>query len=131
MKLLYVLCFSERTQKRMMMDENIKLICRVLEKSVEKRWVNMVSLSLRLISFFSKHPVFQVHLVTMANLRTILGALKGASALDRKFILSILLDIVPNVQTHHIVRNLSWSQGIEALLNSSFAAEPMAVSKIF
>ena len=58
MKLLYVLCFSERTQKRMMMDENIKLICRVLEKSVEKRWVNMVGLSLRLISFFSKHPVF-------------------------------------------------------------------------
>jgi len=67
----------------------------------------------------------------MLNIKTLFNALKGASNIDRKFILSILLDVISNAQMYQIVKSLSWTQGLETLLNSSFAAEPIAVSLIF
>ena len=67
----------------------------------------------------------------MPIVRTLFSSLQTGSSNDKKFVLAILLDFVQNIQSHEIIRNLAWTQGVEVLLNSSFATETMTVSKIF
>ena len=131
LKLIFVLDFSERTQKRIMVDENLRLISRVMEKSIDAKRLDIQYLSFRVISFFSRYPAFQNYIVTLPVVKTMFASLKEANGLDKKFILSILLDIMSNLSSHKIIKSLSWSQGMELLINTCFNAEPMAVGKIF
>ena len=84
-----------------------------------------------MLSFFSPLEVIKLEIVNMLLVKTLFGALGSGSDLDRKFILSILVDIITNAQMHQIIKSLSWTQGLEKLLNTSFASEPIAVSLIF
>ena len=125
------MCFNETTQKRLMVDENMQLINQVLETAIEQKKRDLILLSFRLLTFFSKYASVQAYIVTLNTVKTLFNSMKDASGLDRKFLLSILLDIVQNVRTHQIIKSLSWSQGIEVLLQACFENEPMAVGKIF
>ena len=55
MKLLFVLCFNDLTQKKMLSDENIKIMGRVLEKSIEEKEASATFMVLRLLTFFSRY----------------------------------------------------------------------------
>lgn len=50
--------------------------------------------------------------------------MKDASPVDLKYILTITLDYIQSVAMHGIMRQLTWTQGLEVILNTSFEAEP-------
>lgn len=77
-----------------MVDENINLLSRVLESAIEHKRKDLVFQTFRVLSFFSNFVGVQAHLLTLGNIKTLFSLLKEASALDRKFLLSILLDFV-------------------------------------
>ena len=56
MKLLYVLCFSNKILNRMLVDENVKVLGQAMEKIIEEKRKDLMFLSFRLISFFIKIP---------------------------------------------------------------------------
>ena len=77
-----------------MIDENIKLIIQALQTAIEQKRHDLIFLSFRLLTYFSKYAAVQIYIVTLSTLKTLFNSLKDADGLDRKFLLSILLDIV-------------------------------------
>lgn len=64
-------------------------------------------------------------------MKAILDLLPGADELSRKFYLACLSDLLENPRALLTMQNTSWSQGIETLLNTCLASEPLATSLIF
>ena len=108
-KLTYVLCFSKQTQNKMMVDENIRVILRVFQRAIEDKRKDAVNMFFRLLSFFSSQESIKLQIVNMLNVKTLFQALNDGTGLDRKFILSILVDVIANSQMHQIVKTLSWT----------------------
>ena len=130
-KLINVMCFNKITQNKLIVDEHIKIIFRVLERAISDKKREIQFLCFRLLSLFVENETVKLEIISMLNVKTLFGALKDASNLDRKFIMSILTEIITNSQMHQIIKGLSWAQGLETLLNTCFSSEPMAVSMIF
>lgn len=131
MKLIYVVCFNEQALQKILNDENIAILARVIDKSGQEKQKDVTFVWFRLFSFFSKFTGVQNQVLSMPLIKTVFKSLQEGSAIDKKFVLSVLYDFVHNSRTHEIVRSLSWTQGIEVLLNTSLATESMVVSKIF
>ena len=94
LKLIYIMNFNETTLKKLMVDENMQVISKVLECAIEYKQSDMIYLSFRIISFFSRFVAVQAHILTLTNVKTLFNSLRDASSLDRKFLLSNLLDMV-------------------------------------
>lgn len=77
-----------------MVDENMQVIAKVLERAIEHKRSDIVYLNFRVISFFSRYAAVQDHILTLNNVKTLFSSLKDATSLDRKFILSNMLDMV-------------------------------------
>ena len=78
----------------MMIDEYVRIILRVVKKSIDEKSQATLYLSFRLLSFFSSEEVVKLEILNMLHIKNLFGTLKDGTDLDRKFILSILLDLI-------------------------------------
>ena len=68
----------------------------MVEKIMEHKKSDVMYLAFRLLSFFMKVQGIQAEIVSMQFVKVLFNSLKDASSIDRKFILSIILDMLGN-----------------------------------